>query len=147
MKSLVCVDANVIIRTLVPGTYSEQATALWEQWEKKGVKVIAPTLFAYEVTSTLRRLIHLQEIKPQKGEKAFKEFMELPIHLSHKREFLPLAWKLAKQFKRPRVYDTAYVALAQLRQCDLWTADERLYKTVKDKLAWVKWIGDYKLET
>ena len=50
-------------------------------------------------------------------------------------------WELAHEFNRPRAYDTAYLALAQLLGCELWTADERLYNAVQGKLAWVKWVG------
>ena len=46
------------------------------------------------------------------------------------------------QFNQPTAYDTAYLALAQLDRCDFWTADRRLYNTVKEELPWVKWIGN-----
>jgi predicted nucleic acid-binding protein len=43
---------------------------------------------------------------------------------------------------RPRSYDTAYLALARLLQCELWTADQKFYNAVKDKAIEVKWIGE-----
>ncbi|MBI5653900.1 MAG: type II toxin-antitoxin system VapC family toxin [Chloroflexi bacterium] len=42
---------------------------------------------------------------------------------------------------QPKVYDCYYLALAELMNCDLWTADERFYNSVKQKFTWVKWIG------
>ncbi|GIV76846.1 MAG: hypothetical protein KatS3mg050_1240 [Litorilinea sp.] len=69
--------------------------------------------------------------------------MALKIRLSHRKGIFPLAWELAKQFNQPRAYDTAYLALAQLHQCDFWTADEKLYNAVKDALPWVKWVGNF----
>lgn len=54
----------------------------------------------------------------------------------------PLALRLAQEFNRPRAYDTAYLALAELRRCEFWTADERLYNSVRDRLDWVHWVGD-----
>jgi predicted nucleic acid-binding protein len=52
---------------------------------------------------------------------------------------------LAQQFGRPRAYDTAYLALAQINQCEFWTADEKLYNSVKEKVSWVHWIGEVPL--
>ncbi|MDQ6693713.1 MAG: type II toxin-antitoxin system VapC family toxin, partial [Chloroflexota bacterium] len=49
---------------------------------------------------------------------------------------------LAKQFDRPRAYDTAYLAVAQMYGCELWTADEKLYNAVGGQLPWVRWLGD-----
>ncbi|MBI3942280.1 MAG: type II toxin-antitoxin system VapC family toxin [Chloroflexi bacterium] len=55
---------------------------------------------------------------------------------------LQLAWDLAQTLNRPRAYDTAYLALAQMQQCDFWTADEKLYNATKAHLPWVRWIGE-----
>jgi len=147
MNSPVCLDANVIVRTLVFDTLSEQATALLAQWHREQRVLIAPALLAFEVTATLRRLVYLKEITPDEGETAFTNFLRIKVRLSHRQGIFPLAWHLAKQFNRSRAYDTAYLALAQLHQCDFWTADEKLYNAVRHELAWVKWIGNYPLST
>jgi predicted nucleic acid-binding protein len=142
MNSAVCVDANVIVRTLVFGQFSEQATALFAQWQQRGVPLLAPALFAFEVTATLRRLVYHKAITPEEGQEAFVRFLRIKVRLSHRRSIFPLAWQLAKQFNRSRAYDTAYLALAQLNQCDFWTADEKLFNAVNGQLPWVKWIGN-----
>jgi predicted nucleic acid-binding protein len=117
--------------------------ALLESWHREQTKLIGPALLAFEVTSTLRRYVYLQEVSAARGEEAFEKFLRLNIRLSHQQGIFPLAWKLAKDFNRSRAYDTAYLALAQLRGCDFWTADERLYNAVSHELEWVKWIGNY----
>ena len=101
------------------------------------------SLFAFEVTSTLRRLIYLNEITDSEGEAAFQKFLQIPVGLSHRQAIFPMSWKLAQELKHSRTYDTAYLALAQLRKCDFWTADERLFNGIKDRFPWVKWIGNY----
>jgi predicted nucleic acid-binding protein len=141
MNSAVCVDANVIVRTLVFGPFSAQATALLAHWQRTRKTLPVPALFAFEVTSTLRRLVYRKAITPAEGEEAFARFLRIKVRLSHRRSLFPLAWQLAKQFNRSRAYDTAYLALAQLNQCDFWTADEKLYNAVQGKLPWVKWVG------
>jgi predicted nucleic acid-binding protein len=129
--------------SLVPAPLSDAAEALLEEWQQEHVILIAPALLAFEVTSSLRRLVYLGEIPPDQGEEAFREFLKIDIHLSHQHGIFSLAWSLSKQFNLPRAYDTAYLALAQLRNCEFWTADERLFNVVSRELDWVKWLGDY----
>ncbi|MSP14435.1 MAG: PIN domain-containing protein [Chloroflexi bacterium] len=143
MSSQVCIDANLVVRVLTPGQESAQAIALIEAWQQAGHSLIAPALLAFEVTSTLRRFVHLQAITPSQGEQAFARFLQFPIRLSARRSIFPLAWRFSQELHLPRAYDTAYLALAQLQGCDFWTADERLYNAVKGQLAWVKWVGDF----
>ena len=143
MNSLVCVDANLIIRVLVPGSLSDLALPLFESWQRATTTLAAPALLAFEVTSTLRRLVFRREISQPQGERALHRFLQINIRLSHQRGIFPLAWQMAQQFNRPRAYDTAYLALAQLRGSDFWTGDEKLYNAVRGELDWVKWLGDY----
>jgi predicted nucleic acid-binding protein len=141
MNSRVCVDASLIIRTLVPEPLTEQALTLLAKWRREQATLLAPALLAFEVTATLRRYVHFKRIAPSQGEKAFDQFLSMDVRLSHRRGIYPLAWALAKQLNRPTAYDTAYLALAQLYHCDFWTADEKLYNAVKSQLPWVQWIG------
>lgn len=113
----------------------------WRSHES-GTTLIAPALLAFEVTSSLRRLVHLREITPEEGEEAFAAFRRVQVRLSHRQTIFPLAWRLAKELRRPRAYATAYLALAQLDGCEFWTADERLYNAVRDSLPWVHWVGE-----
>ena len=52
------------------------------------------------------------------------------------------ALELAARFRLRASYDAQYLALAQLRGCPLWTADERLYNSVQAELPRVRWLGD-----
>ena len=143
---MVCIDAGVIIWALLPFPFSDQAEGLLARWRKEETTLIAPALFAFEVTSALRRLVHLKEITAKQGETAFAQFLKIDVRLSHQRAIFPLAWRLAQQYNRPRAYDTAYLALAQLRGCEFWTTDQRLFNAIHRDLPWVKWVGDFPLE-
>lgn len=142
MSSSVCVDASLILRTLVPAPFSDEATRLLAAWQRDAVTLAAPALLAFEVTSSLRRLVHLREITASDGDAAFAAFMRLDIRLSQRKDIFPLAWHLAARFNLARAYDPAYLALAQIRDCEFWTADRRLYNSVGDALKWVRWVGD-----
>lgn len=138
---IVCVDASLILATLVPDRFSDAVARQLGRWEQEGHTLIAPTLLAFEVTANLRRFVYTEALTVEEGDEALQYFLRLPIRLSSQRGIFPLALSLANQFNRPRAYDTTYLALAQLRQCEFWTADERLYNTVRDRLTWVRWIG------
>lgn len=141
--SLVCIDANIVVRSLVSSPLSDKADKLLEDAQTQQLTLVAPTLLIFEVASTLRRMVYLKAITSDEGEQAFEVFSRIPIRLAHSKGVIALAWQLAKQFNRPRAYDTAYLAVAQIYGCELWTADERLYNAVQTKLPWVKWLGDY----
>ncbi|MBI1928626.1 type II toxin-antitoxin system VapC family toxin [Candidatus Poribacteria bacterium] len=53
------------------------------------------------------------------------------------------ARQIARQFSQPRIYDSLYAALAELRGCDFWTADKAFYDAVKVGLPFVKYLPDY----
>jgi len=53
------------------------------------------------------------------------------------------AIELARQFGLPATYDAYYLALAEHEGCELWTADTRMWNSIRGKLTWVRWIGDY----
>ncbi|MDQ6694369.1 MAG: type II toxin-antitoxin system VapC family toxin, partial [Chloroflexota bacterium] len=97
-KSLVCVDANVVVWSLVPSPLSDKAVQFLEQTLANGLTLIAPALLAIEVTSVLRRMVHMQALTSDEGEEAFATFLRVPIRLSQRKGIIPLAWQLAKQF-------------------------------------------------
>ena len=43
-------------------------------------------------------------------------------------------------------YDSAYLALAESQGVWFFTGDKRLFNAVRQSLAWVKWIGDYRFD-
>jgi predicted nucleic acid-binding protein len=51
--------------------------------------------------------------------------------------------ELAHRYDLPAVYDAHYLALAEREGCDYWTADKRLWNSVKGMVPWVRWLGDY----
>jgi predicted nucleic acid-binding protein len=138
---LICIDASLVLRTLVPGAHSDRAAAMLRLWQDESVRLVAPALLAFEVTSVLRRLVHLGVLTTADGEDALEAFLRMEIRLTHRRDLFPLAWRLARELERPRAYDTAYLAVARLNGCDLWTADERLFDACRASLPWVRWIG------
>jgi predicted nucleic acid-binding protein len=137
----VCVDANLVLRLLMPDERNERAEALWSSWARGGVTRLGPPLLYAEVTSVIRESVFFGRITPGQGAAAFEEFCGMAIAISTRPNLHLLAWELARRFNRRRAYDSFYLAAAQAEGCELWTGDQRLFNAVS--LPWVRWVGDY----
>lgn len=147
MPSRVCVDASLAVRWVVPEDYSEQALDLLAAWGASQTELFAPTHMLYEVNSTLRFLVSQKVISDEIGDGAFSRLRKLRIRLTSRAAIFPLAWKLARHLNQPTTYDTVYLALAQILDCELWTADRKFYNVARSQAPQIKWIGDYQGQT
>ena len=135
----VCVDASLVVMLLLPeGERSERAEALWARWQAEGMTPLGPPLLFAEVPSVLRGAVFFGRLSPSEGDDAFETFCAMGIAVSRRPVLHRLAWELAKQHRRPRVYDSFYLAAAQAEGCELWTGDRRLANAVG--LPWVKLV-------
>lgn len=74
---------------------------------------------------------------------AREKLLVSPILLFTDDNLMRRAYELATQLNRPTAYDAKYLAVAERFQCELWTADERLFNAVSSTLPWVKWLGNF----
>jgi len=140
----VCVDASLAVKVVVPEPDSDKADALFEEWANEGTLLIAPAFFVVETDSIVRQKVALRkELTPEQAEAAFVKLQALPIQQIAVPGQRQRAWEIATDLGLPTVYDATYLALAELRGCEFWTADERLFNRVKDRLPFVKWLGNY----
>lgn len=145
MPASVCVDASVAVQVVTREDHSQQADALWTDWMHRGLQPIAPSFFAYEVCSVLRQKAALRgELTPEEEKETVEVFMSLEVSVISPPGHLRTAWDLATELHLPTVYDTAYLALARIEGCDLWTADRRFYNAVQARFSTVHWLGDYR---
>ena len=145
MKSTeVCVDASLAIKVVVPEAGSDKADALFDQWASEEKQLIAPVFFEVEADSILRQKVSLRgELTADQAQRAFASLLALPIKATHSAEQRERAWEIAHEFRFPTVYDATYLALAELRQCEFWTADEKLFNRVRNKLTFVRCLGNH----
>lgn len=136
----VVIDASVMLKLLLPEEGTEAVRGLWARWIEQETEVTAPFLLAYEVISVLRNKVFRGELPPEAGEAAFVAFRTQDISLLHPDGIEEKAWELAKQLNLPTSYDAAYLALAELTECELWTADRRLATGLKKKVPRVRVI-------
>ncbi len=142
--SLVCIDASLAVKLVLSEADSALAQALWNEWIAQQTIVIAPMLWAYEVSLVVRKYAHRGLLPPDAEDEAFTTLHQLPVKLLDPEGLYRRAWELARHFDRPTTYDAHYLALAEMAGCPLWTADKRLYNVVHVELHWVNWLGNYR---
>jgi len=142
-SSRVCADASLTLKLVLPESDSAAARSLWEMWGRQQVVVIAPSLWAHEVTSVIRNRASRGLLAPEDEAEAFLAVHQLPVALMAPEGLHERAWQIARQFNRSSAYDAHYLALAENAGCPFWTADQRLFNAVNRELPWVHWLGDY----
>ena len=145
MNSSVCIDASLVLTWLLPAEQNEVANALRRKWYKNGVEIITAPLFHAEVTSVLRQQVYFRKLLPEEGEEAFSAYLEMGVRGIDSPGIQEMAWELAKRFNLPRTYDMQYLAIAELKDCELWTNDKRLVNSLQGKVSRIKWVGEYVL--
>jgi len=139
----VCVDANIVLKLVLPEEDSHLAMALWRHWKSQGIAVVVPGLYLYEGPSIVRKWVHRGWLTKEEGEEAYRNFLAQPVEIVEPEGLWGLAWEYARRFNQPQVYDSMYLALADLLGCEFWTADERLYHVVKTELPWVRLLREF----
>ena len=143
-NSLICADASLALKVVLHEADSGLARELWDEWKATRTTIIAPTLWGYEVTSVIRHRAHRNRLAPDLEEEAFTTVHRLPVQLLQPAGLHRRAWELAHRFRFPAAYDTHYLALAEMAGCPFWTADERLFRSVRDELDWVRLLGNHR---
>ena len=115
---MLIVDASAVLRALLPGGEPALSDRLAAERE-----LHAPHLLDLEVTSALRRLCRLGHLGEDRGRDAITDLMDLNLRRYPHEPLLPRIWELRKKLT---AYDAAYVALAELLEAPLLTADRRL---------------------
>ncbi len=139
----VCVDASLAVAWLSWEECTPIANALRQEWREKGIQMVGPPLFHAEVTTAIRQQVYFKRILPEEGEEAFSVYLDIPIRTIDGPEVYRKAWELAREFNLPVCYDMQYLAVAELEDCQLWTGDKNLVKSLKEKSKRLRWLGEY----
>jgi predicted nucleic acid-binding protein len=137
MPSTFVVDAGFALKLVLPGPEQSRLQRMVEGWRSSGVRLAAPALWLYEVTSALTKAVHFWVLTEAEGRRALGLLNGLEVSLiapDAAQAALAHDWTL--RLRRTGAYDGFYLALAQTLGVDLWTTDRRL-RTAVD-LPWVK---------
>ena len=148
MSAGVVLDAGAAVKLVLDEEHREHAQALYERAIRAGRPVLAPPLLPAEVINAIyrrRRRTGADTLTPEEAREAVDRFLAYPITLVDPAGLYRTAYTLAETFQLPTIYDATYLALAQLLQVELWTADERLLKALGGRDPRVRRLGDFPL--
>ena len=147
---MICVDASLAAKWIFPEEpFSAQAEALYQDTIGGAKRVVAPPLLPIEVTNIIRQRMRRGKAPEEsllslpRAQEALDLFQAFSVELIMPSELHQKALQLAATHDLSAVYDAHYVALAQLLDCPFWTADQKLTNTLRSKLSFIEWIGNY----
>jgi predicted nucleic acid-binding protein len=140
--NLVVIDASVAVKAILPNPLQMHCLALVRTFAE--VQPVAPALWAHETTSAIAKAVYFGEITEKEARQALEKLDELDVRLfvaDAEQNLAAFEWTL--RLKRASAYDSYYLVLAKILECDFWTADKRLFNATQDaRLDWTHWIEE-----
>jgi predicted nucleic acid-binding protein len=138
------IDASVALKwQFEDEAYRSEALVLLEDYQEGEVDLVTTSLFAYEVLSGIYVAIRMRRLNSDAGEKALRNLISLDIEEQGLDGLADAAFKMALRYDLSP-YDCAYLALAEREDFQFITGDKKLFNAVRQRLRWVRWIGDYR---
>ncbi|BAZ69337.1 MAG: type II toxin-antitoxin system VapC family toxin [Pelatocladus maniniholoensis HA4357-MV3] len=136
------VDATVAVKWFIPEINSEKAARLLDGT----YELLAPDLLLPEFGHILWKKVQLGEITQETSRRIIHEFKAMMLQTYPSTLLLETAVEMANTLAQT-VNDCFYMALAFTEECQLVTADRKLYNSLKisffaDKLVWVEDISN-----
>ena len=139
---MICVDASLMLAFLLRDEeFTEEATVLLAAWREAQEAMIAPSLLPFEVLSGIRLAVYTSRITSDEGDEVHGRFRRMPIELRMPVRLSDQTWEIGRRLNPPRLYDASYLALAEIEDCDVWTADRRFVNLVAGRSARLRWVG------
>jgi predicted nucleic acid-binding protein len=132
VSSKVVVDASFALKLVLPEPESAAVQELWSVWTATETEVYAPCHLLFEAVSVIRNQVYRRLLSPEQGEAAYNSIVAQEIVLIHPEWLDNAAWAVAGMHNLPTAYDAYYLALGGSMDCELWTADLRFIRAVRD---------------
>ncbi len=144
---MIVVDASVAVQWFYTEPLSTRAHVLLESTRSDGEVLAAPGLLLTEFSNRVRQAVRRGE-SVDVAERVVDQFCQLPIAILPRlpdelRMVTRRALAIANRFDLQATYDAHYLALAELLDCDFWTADRRLLNTLGDRLPFVRDLATF----
>jgi predicted nucleic acid-binding protein len=141
MTTYLTIDAGIAFKLIAPHPRQQMYIDLLNQWHQAGYQLCAPTLWAYEITSTFTKMVHFGQIETVTGREGVRLAYRLGVRLfSPDVEQASNAFAWTERLRRAAAYDRFYLALAESLGCDFWTVDKRLVNAVAQP--WVRLVDE-----
>jgi predicted nucleic acid-binding protein len=139
----ICIDASVAVKWIQEEADSELAQALCEDAIRSGTTLIAPLHLPAEVTSAVYRRVRLGHMSMEEAGERLRNFESIPVVGVSAPGLLLTSAEIALAFRWRLLYDAVYLALGELSDCDVWTADRPFYEAASPRYPRLKLLNDY----
>lgn len=143
MSGFVVVDASPAFKWLVREEHTDRALAVLRTWQSEDVILAAPHLLPFEVSNALHKRVTQGELSVEGAVELIGNLLTNTIELHQPWNLHARALATASRFRQSAAYDAHYLALAESLDCELWTADEKFHKSVRQEMGHVRWIGEF----
>jgi predicted nucleic acid-binding protein len=133
----------VAVKWVVPEDGTPAAIALLRDAMAAQTAVIAPPHARAEVTSALHRRVRLGEMDQEVATARAHRFEEIPLLLVEPPGLMAGAIDLAIKFGWKNPYDALYLALGELLDCDVWTADADFHGSAHETYPRLRLLSDF----
>lgn len=140
----VVTDASFCLSILLNHPLQRASLVVVDRMKREGMQMVAPSLWAYEITSSICKAVHFQMVTVDDAEQILALLEDLDVQLIPPDEIdNKRAFNLTMRLKRSAAYDSYYLALAESLKCDLWTADKKLYQVAQNNdMTWVRHVSE-----
>ena len=138
--SKVVVDASIALRWVLRDEKEARVDAVLEEWAATLTEMLAPPLFPAEVTNALYISTRRKRLTLEEADLALRTIMLLGVQVTEPPGLYSRSLELAANYSATNAYDAQYVALAEMEDCELWTADERLATSMRPLPSWIKLV-------
>ena len=138
--AVIVIDASALLCGFLPDEAQPGAQALIRDHALGRLALCAPTLLSYEVTNA----VLVAERRGRISREEAGQIVDAVVRLGIEEDAVgaDAMLRFAHEYGRS-AYDAAYLALASANGEELITGDRRLFNAVRDRLAWVRWVGDW----
>lgn len=144
MSAALCVDASIAVKWLIWEEQSDLAIKLAQETRNLGDWLVGPPHLPVEVTSALYRRMREGDLTDYEAFEGAGTFAELPIEIVSPPALASKALELAAALDQRTPYDSFYLALGEILDCEVWTADERFYKLAQPNHARLHLLSDFR---
>jgi predicted nucleic acid-binding protein len=138
-----CIDASIVAKLILVEADSNQAEGLIRHLQGTGDPLLSPFHLHAEVTSAVYKRLRDGFTTLEEATQALDDLAMITLHLSHPEGITQRALGIAAQLSLKYPYDAFYLALGDLLDCDVWTADRALYAAAHTTFARLRLLSDY----
>jgi len=143
MNGRVCFDASVAVKWLILEDQSELALASLGNVLRTGGSIVGPPHLPVEISNALYKRVRTGDVILEEAQERISALSDVPIDLVYSKDLSRSALALSLEFGWKYLYDAFYLAVGELFDCDVWTADSLFYRDARITHPRVRLLADY----